>query len=331
MPELTITGKTNLADIQRFAETMNQGHEIRAKTNKAGNTVLYSKDPRAFSFGLKKGLHAGKAKLAKEAIQTMIDKHAGTGTKGAVLNNLVLAHQTKPAQTFLHGSDLTAILGKAAAVEAMVDSKDSVKIDERPQVMVAMGQGAIGRLDQVQFYSDSFSSCMPMILYNIKTGVGGLFHVPSPKVNQERDSEAYTLSYRGGVRDALAEMIALVKPTDIVVKPGGDGLSELKGSTMLSVGPSALDVAGYVAKDLESIVKSQAVGSKVHFLREEPSGRVAVTASEEGGLAIANQDITCGKEINLLRSNLPSSMSDQVLTWSFVGKGDESVLVGSKF
>ncbi|MDX2161324.1 MAG: hypothetical protein SF162_08380 [bacterium] len=53
---------------------------------------------------------------------------------------------------------------------------DAVPIAKRIRVECTMGQGVIGSLKHFILYSDQFSSCSPVAMVNLSTGVGGLFH-----------------------------------------------------------------------------------------------------------------------------------------------------------
>ena len=341
---LTITDKTTMHDIQDFADKVKDGDQLRAKTDKHGNTVWYTKSGSSwFGTGKKR---AEKSELLMTSLQKQIDKHTGKGSESASpLKSIVKSHDLAKGQVFLKGSDLQSILTKTEKmekVETMSSSTAVVSTSDRPQMMVAMGQGAIGRLDEIQLYSDSFSSCNPVILYNSETGMGGLFHVPSPGIEGWRDGDDYrtvapfddvSMSYRGGVREALAEMIELIKPTSIFVRPGGHGLSESREGhdSMRSGMLGVIDTASYVAEDMKSIVGDLGLETEVVFQPEESSGVVSVTGDGHGGIDIHKSDITSRREVNLLRRDLPEDLSDKTMVWSHIESTDDSVLVGSKF
>lgn len=77
----------------------------------------------------------------------------------------------------------------------------------RTGVYVQQGQGAMGRLDRLHFYSTAFSSCTPLVLVNRQNRLGALFHVSANSVARQTDE--------------IVELLRFVAPTHIHYFEGG--------------------------------------------------------------------------------------------------------------
>lgn len=86
-------------------------------------------------------------------------------------------------------------------------------IDKRPIVHLKMGQGVVADLSQVKLVSDDFSSCSPLVLFNARTAIGALFHVPAGELTDPALS--------GQVKECLKGMYERVQPTEIHVNYRG--------------------------------------------------------------------------------------------------------------
>ena len=52
-------------------------------------------------------------------------------------------------------------------------------LQNRPTAVLTMGQGLVADLGQIVLYSDDFSTCSPVVLFNQNTRKGSLFHFPA--------------------------------------------------------------------------------------------------------------------------------------------------------
>jgi hypothetical protein len=80
--------------------------------------------------------------------------------------------------------------------------------EQRPVVQLHMGQAAVGDLRTMQLFSEDFSTCSPIVMFNSATHMGALFHMPAGAL-QENEI-------------VLNAICSLVNPTEIWVYPGAD-------------------------------------------------------------------------------------------------------------
>lgn len=59
-------------------------------------------------------------------------------------------------------------------------------LQNRPTAVLTMGQGLVADLGQIILYSDDFSSCSPVVLFNQNTRRGSLFHFPAQGIGTMR-------------------------------------------------------------------------------------------------------------------------------------------------
>jgi hypothetical protein len=78
----------------------------------------------------------------------------------------------------------------------------------RPVVQLHMGQAAVGDLRTMQLFSEEFSTCSPIVMFNSATHMGALFHMPAGALKENEI-----------VLDAIRRV---VDPTEIWVYPGRD-------------------------------------------------------------------------------------------------------------
>ncbi|MEM9045310.1 MAG: hypothetical protein AAGC81_11480 [Pseudomonadota bacterium] len=227
------------------------------------------------------------------------------------------------------------------ATLSQLENAKSIPTKERPQLMVGMGQGAVGPLGQLQFYSDSFSTCSPVVLYNSETGIGGLFHVPAPRLENWKDDETQEmlpddqvdLIYRDGVGEALKDMIELVKPDQIIVASGAFGGSN-EQNQMGDAGAPVSKRNHHIQLDLQKIADNAGLNTKVE-LSHTKIERLTVTAKPDGkGLEIRERALKSTQDVDLLDSSgvLPDGLKDKAVVRSNVEDSDEAVLENdSKF
>ncbi len=86
-----------------------------------------------------------------------------------------------------------------------------IPLAERRVVHLTMSQGVVANLRQLSFYSDEFSSCSPVVMYNDHTLRGGLFHFPGGGL----DPDEYGEESRGNTQRRLKQMFEDVGPTNV--------------------------------------------------------------------------------------------------------------------
>lgn len=94
-----------------------------------------------------------------------------------------------------------------------------IPVNERHTIKLTMGQGLVANLGQLILYSDEFSSCSPVVMYNQNTHMGGLFHFPAGSLEAQRGN--------------LTSMYNRVNPTHVFVNDRG----RLDGG----MGPQSMD------------------------------------------------------------------------------------------
>lgn len=65
-----------------------------------------------------------------------------------------------------------------------VPEEELIPLAERREIGLTMGQGVVANLGRYSLFSDQFSSCSPVVMFNEKTLVGGLFHYGAKSVIQ---------------------------------------------------------------------------------------------------------------------------------------------------
>ncbi|MEM1275384.1 MAG: hypothetical protein AAGH74_02580 [Pseudomonadota bacterium] len=229
-----------------------------------------------------------------------------------------------------------------ASTLSQLENTKTIPTVERPQLMIGMGQGAVGPLNQLQFYSDSFSSCSPLVLYNSQTGIGGLFHVPAPAVENWRDVETGNLlpddqvkmTYAPGVAQSLKDMIELVKPDQMVLFAGSLGGSNEKNAIGFSGAPVSVR-NHHIQLDLQKTVDAAGLNAKVQFVNKGTE-RLTVTATSNGkNLDINKTAIKSTKDVDLLDSEgvLPDGLKDKAVVRSNIQDDSDSAVLldDSKF
>jgi hypothetical protein len=84
----------------------------------------------------------------------------------------------------------------------------------RDIVCIYTGQGAAGDFKKIAIYTGQFSSCSPVVMFNEKTCIGGLYHLPG------KGGDATKL--KNDQWGHLETLLHLVKPTKIHLFPCGD-------------------------------------------------------------------------------------------------------------
>lgn len=346
-PYLKMKNSPDLEDLESFAQSAGDNSIVAEKTQK-GYTVLFTEKP----IEPPGEDHAKKEELAKKKITKLIDQYVSAEALEQIVAKLneakplsgtnlapILIDVTQIAQEERRQAEEEAALEMAAmrsqndtSVASMETDNESKPISDRPQINLVMGQGAIGRMDQFKLYSDSFSTCMPVILYNQDTMIGGLFHVPSPGASRsDRDVDGVDEVYWARplsddvskVFDALAEMIRLVKPTSIIVTPGAHGADTQErreeGATCNSNSvPPAARIAELVFEEVQEIAEKQGLDRVAEFRGDQLFASVMVTADSNGSLLLVKESIDPAGVLTLSPDNtLSGEGSAKALTWSF--------------
>lgn len=87
-----------------------------------------------------------------------------------------------------------------------------VSKDQRPTAKLTMGQGLVANLGQVILYSDEFSTCSPIVMFNATNYQGGLFHFPAGALSKQAGN--------------LKNMYQRAKPTMIYVNERKDAMAK---------------------------------------------------------------------------------------------------------
>ncbi|MEM8837248.1 MAG: hypothetical protein AAGE89_04085 [Pseudomonadota bacterium] len=225
-----------------------------------------------------------------------------------------------------------------------INKSESLPFKERPQLMVGMGQGAVGPLKQLQIYSDSFSTCSPLVFYNSKTGIGGLFHVPAPGIsnwqdsnyNKKHDNEVI-VSHGDGVRQSIKDFIALVNPDRMILLPGQSGANKGNNNNNNSGGLPSAETTRYLKNDIEKMINEVGSNCNLEYYDNYPSEAVMVTTDpKNGGLTVDTDPSNAARknDVDLLNSDgvLPKELQDKAVVRSHVEENDSAVLLGgSKF
>jgi hypothetical protein len=198
------------------------------------------------------------------------------------------------------------------------DSSPRPEENAKPLIAVVMGQGVVGRLDLNRFCSDSFDSCVPVVLFNANTKVGGLFHVPCP----EAVDKSLAKFADPEVPNALAEIVRLVQPTEIRVRPGSQADPDRMCNPSLAA--NIMKRARAVCKCMENIVLSSQLQTSVRF-EEEPTAYILVSMKDD--------ELSVGTDANpsaiavVSRDNkLPERFSGKLLSWSHFRPGYDATV-----
>jgi len=115
MPNMIINQNTTLEQLQRFADTVPDGHQLRAVTTKSGAIKLYSKDSGARTLNTKADLRPQKFNDARQAIRTVMGRGAGNFDIEGILNGIYWpgTHAAPGGATALTGAELRQELDQA--------------------------------------------------------------------------------------------------------------------------------------------------------------------------------------------------------------------------
>lgn len=281
------------------------------------------------------------------------------------LKKIALKYKLPFGQNALQKSDYEAM--KLTAQEVLDKSKESklklevdlkkmelvgetsqgvTPINDRPRIMVAMGQGAVVHSDHYQLYSDSFSTCSPLIFYNEETKMIGLFHVPCPDIDRDVPQDPYNFSliYDDDTLQSIRDLMDIVKPTQVKLLPGSHLADTDSDSNMKSMEKrmeclqddmqgilNDLELNTEVDYKLKDNDKSTAVGSIIVTgkTQEEKSNDPFISHKFTGNIKTPN-------EVNLyqLRNDLSSNPFNQYMAVrSHVGEDGDvgSFMPGNRF
>jgi len=132
MPELNVTSQTTLQQLKQFSDGVSEGHEIRGKQNKDGSITLYSKDPKSFSLGMKKGARDDKITAAKTAINNILDRATGGRTTGLNhdVTRLFIDHMPSTSKTQVSKEHLSGLLTSVDRKIQDVEQKFATTVDK---------------------------------------------------------------------------------------------------------------------------------------------------------------------------------------------------------
>jgi hypothetical protein len=86
----------------------------------------------------------------------------------------------------------------------------------KPLICVYMGQGAVASLEQYNFYSNEFSSCCPLVMFNPTTKMAGFYHVPGKTIR----NVPTMIALNDDDWKTVKPMAEMVQPTRVVIFPG---------------------------------------------------------------------------------------------------------------
>lgn len=109
----------------------------------------------------------------------------------------------------------------------------------KPLICVYMGQGAVASLEDYNFYSNEFSSCCPLVMFNSDTKLAGFYHVPG-KIEQHK-STMQVLSEEDW--KTVKPMAEKVLPTRVVIFPGHSVTGVLAARTPMQAAFNATNLA----------------------------------------------------------------------------------------
>ncbi|HWQ49924.1 MAG TPA: DUF4157 domain-containing protein [Methanosarcina sp.] len=120
----------------------------------------------------------------------------------------------------LNSSSVTNYMKKAEADKGYLQSlgKDNIigsvlPLGQRYKAKLNMGQGLVANLGQYILFSDEFSDCSPIVLFNPESKNGALFHFPSGALkeeNEKKDAKNFNI-----ILGALYNMCRNINPTEI--------------------------------------------------------------------------------------------------------------------
>ncbi|HXT17133.1 MAG TPA: hypothetical protein VN706_15940 [Gemmatimonadaceae bacterium] len=80
------------------------------------------------------------------------------------------------------------------------------------------GQGVIGKLSEMSFYTGQFSTCSPVVMFNENTTMAGVYHLPGCNGTRSKLMTEWATN--------LMPMADVVNPTHVYLFPSGDASYE---------------------------------------------------------------------------------------------------------
>lgn len=338
------TIKTNVLD------KMNDTDRLKGVKNTFSADRLYGKTTQLKHMGVQTKSHARKAEAGKailqKAINNTIDQskmsdEAKAFAKNALKNVATDASISDTSKNeYLNKANALKVLAEVDRVMASAEqdahnaklkankesfqptvAADMKKLEmagnlaneqpnNRPQMMVAMQQGFVGPMNNFQAFSDGFSACSALVIYNSETGIGGLFHVPSPTVNGYQnednpragfmpyDSDGVSVTFPKETRADLQKFFAMVQPDQVTLYPGGDARDDQvdpEFGNMMRAGNeiSSFDQAKlYTQEELKTIMIEVGVDDQAMRFNETQVAKLTVTAANDGNSLVVypNED-----------------------------------------
>jgi hypothetical protein len=144
-----------------------------------------------------------------------------------------------------------------------------IPVGHRLTAKLTMGQGLVANLGQLILFSDEFSSCSPIVLYNQHTHMGGLFHFPAGAFEEQSDN--------------LRQMYLRVLPTHVYLNNRGR-IDEVRGT----MSTDHIGLQGFFENDLgfDGQIQMIALRSPSYAVTLAPNGldvNIGLDASAVGG------------------------------------------------
>jgi len=322
VPRIQISSQTSLHELNKFLnKAESKGHkQLRAvdtgKKDLDGTPIyiLYSKSSNSIC-GKKLAENSKRQTKFKNADKAIRKVLANTFGADKLLGKIY--QRRMPSKPELG----VGVNHAKSVMQGVTDTQHaSVHVDKRHQVQVGMGQGAVGPLSQVQFYSDSFQSCAPLVLYNKNTGQGGLFHIP-----------AFSDEMPADMQKVIGDMIDRIEPTEIKILQGMTG----KAGPLMGMGRDPRQEARVQQQETESALKKmcqqKGVNAEINSLRQEV-GTVVVTRGQGGKLDIqADKKATSQKYQGATNVFKGHKAPDAVTAYSMkIDKAENGLMPGSR-
>jgi len=181
-------------------------------------------------------------------------------------------------------------VGPGESKEAVVEAKVAPQSREqqRDAIEAHMGQGVSGNLKQYNLYSGSFSSCVPIVMFNASTSRAGLFHLPQGELAAQQD--------------VLLDMAGDISPTEIRICKGGhySGL----GATLVdrrlkdTLDAEGRELRDFFMKRLPKELPVEVINSNESF------GWLTVSLTPSGGMQLS-KGVRRGNQFDLKDQEAP--------------------------
>jgi hypothetical protein len=181
-PSPATQSTSSLQNFEQPAQDQPQADSLMGKLKKKASTFPFSRKPSLLEMNLRKQASSARSSQA----------------------NLLLANDPwQQRHDLANHQHLGSHLNTARSTRV------------KPVVATTMGQGIVGDLRHMDLYSEDFSSCSPVVLFNARTGKAGLFHFPAGMFNEPVKKSRIADVAR--IKASLECMFREVSPTEIAI------------------------------------------------------------------------------------------------------------------